>query len=304
MSSAAARPIVVAVGGNALVRRGGPDDVEAERRAAAAVAGALAPLVAAGRPLVIAHGNGPQVGALAEGAERAGRHVPLSVLVAQSQGHIGHLLQAALAVVADGRPVCCVLTHVLVDVGAGADAAPTKPVGAVVDQARADQLAGERGWTMRRDGQGWRRVVPSPEPHAIVELEAVRHLLAAGWAVIAGGGGGIPVVAGPGGTTPVDAVVDKDLTAALLAAAVDAEALVLLTDVDGVHRGWGSDRTELITRAAAADLRAERFEPGTMGPKVEGACRFAQATGRPARIGSLDDAAAVLAGRSGTRVDP
>lgn len=295
-------PAVVAVGGNALVRRGGPDDVDTERANARRAAMALGAL--AGGGLVVTHGNGPQVGALALGAELAGRVVPLHVLVAESQGHVGHLLQLELAGVFGDRPVCTVLTRVVVDPTDPAFAAPAKPIGAVYDEARAAALAADHGWTVARDGDGWRRVVASPAPVRVVELDAVRQLVAGGSVVVAAGGGGIPVAEVDGHLDGIDAVIDKDLTSALLAVELDASVLVLLTDVDAVHREWEGPDSRPIAAATVAELRAHRFEPGTMGPKVEAACRFAEATGRVAHIGSLDDAAAVAAGASGTAVHP
>lgn len=293
---------VVAVGGNALVRRGGPDDVASEQAAARAAAGALAGLGGAGG-LVVTHGNGPQVGMLALGAEATGRHVPLHVLDAQSQGHIGHLLQVELA--RGGAAVCTLLTHVEVDPADPAFAEPTKPIGPVLDERRARELAAERGWTVAPDGPHWRRVVASPEPLRVMELDAVRRLLTGGWTVLCAGGGGIPVAVGAdGGWQGVEAVVDKDLTTALVAVGLDADRLVLLTDVDAVHRGWGTAAASPIATAPVAELRALRFEPGTMAPKVEAACRFVERTGRPATIGALDRARAVAAGESGTTVVP
>lgn len=295
-------PAVVAVGGNALVRRTGPDDVDTERANARRAAEALAPL--AGTGLVVTHGNGPQVGALALGAELTGRVVPLHVLVAESQGHVGHLLQLELAAVVGDRPVCTLLTRVVVDPDDPAFAEPTKPIGAIYDEARAAALAAEHGWTVAHDGRGWRRVVSSPEPARIVELDAVRQLVATGSVVVAGGGGGIPVVERDGRLEGIDAVIDKDLTSALLAVELDAAVLVLLTDVDAVHREWEGPASRAIAEATVAELRSHDFEPGTMGPKVEAACRFVEATGRVAHIGSLDDAGAVASGRSGTTVVP
>lgn len=302
MGVTAGGPAVVAIGGNALVRRGGPDDVGAERENARRAAEALAALADGG--LVVTHGNGPQVGALAEAAELAGRLAPLHVTVAESQGHIGLLLQLELAAVLGARPVCTLLTQVVVDARDPAFAQPTKPIGAVYDEARAARLVGEQGWAVARDGDGWRRVVASPEPQRVVELDAIRQLVAGGWVVVAAGGGGVPVAEVGGRREGVDAVIDKDLTSALLAVELDAALLVLLTDVDAVHREWDGSLRQPIARATAAELRSLRFPAGTMGPKVTAACRFVEATGRVARIGSLDDAAAVASGESGTTIVP
>lgn len=306
-------PIVVAIGGNALLRRNGPDDVDAERRNAAMAAASLATLdIPDG--LIVTHGNGPQVGALARGSEAIGHHTPMAVLVAQSQGHIGHLLQAELTAALGGQRVVAVLTHVDVDPADPAFGTPTKPIGAILTEADARRMADAHHWRVAPDGGGWRRVIASPEPRDIVEVPVIRSLCGPGRVVIGGGGGGIPVaVEAPGRWRDLEAVVDKDLTSALLAVALDARSLVILTDVDAVHRRWPptltpSDRAEwpdpptAIGRARVPDLRALHFEPGTMGPKVEAACRFVETTGRSAHIGPLESAADVAAGRAGTTV--
>lgn len=308
-------PTVVAVGGNALVRRRGPDDIGAQRRNAATAAASLARIDAPGG-LVVTHGNGPQVGMLALGAEATGRHTPMALLVAQSQGHVGHLLQAELTVALGGPPVATVLTHVEVDPADPAFATPTKPIGPMMSEAGARAAAAEHGWRVAPDGDGWRRVVASPEPTAVVEVAAIEALGAAGQVVVCAGGGGIPVgVAGDGTRADLEAVVDKDLTSALLAAELGARALVILTDVDAVHRSWppgdgraGADPRDgprtAIGRARAAELRGLHLDAGSMGPKVLAACRFAEATGRPAHIGPLERADEVAEGRAGTTVLP
>jgi carbamate kinase len=299
-------PTVVAIGGNALARRRGPDDIDAQRRNAAAAAASLARLDAPGG-LVVTHGNGPQVGMLALGAEATGRHTPMAVLVAQSQGHVGHLLQAELAVALGGRPVATVLTHVELDPADPALAKPTKPIGPMLTEAGARAAAAEHGWRVAPDGDGWRRVVASPQPAAVVELAAIGALGAAGHVVVCAGGGGIPVgVAGDGSRLDLEAVVDKDLTSALLAVELDARALVILTDVDGVHRSWPPNGrpAAAIGRMTVAELRGLRLDAGTMAPKALAACRFAEATGRPAHIGPLERAAEVAEGLAGTTVVP
>lgn len=274
-------PIVVAVGGNALAPPGAPFDVAAEAAGAAAAMAAIAPLAAAGG-LVVTHGNGPQVGALVSDAEAAGRAVPLSVHVAESQGHVGHLLALALGAALPDVEVVALLTHVLVDPDDPALTHPSKPIGTAP-----------------------RRLVASPEPTVVLELAAVRRLLGGGAVVIAGGGGGVPLRRGADGRLDaVEGVVDKDHTSALLAIELDARALVLLTDVDGLHLGWGTAADRLVADVAVDDLRDHAFEAGTMGPKVEAACAYVAATGRVAHIGALGEAAAVAAGRAGTTIRP
>ncbi|MEN8161018.1 MAG: carbamate kinase, partial [Myxococcota bacterium] len=271
---------------------------------------AAAPLAALARrhALVLTHGNGPQIGWLAnrEGA------AALDELGAESEGWLGYLIEQELAPLLAGREIATLLTQVEVDPADPAFRAPSKPIGPLVDEGEAERLRRERGWHFAPSGRGrfapsggrLRRVVPSPEPVRIRELGAIAHLVAAGVIVICAGGGGVPVVAGADGSLRgVEAVVDKDRSAALLAEALDADALLLLTDVDAVYDDW-PDATRPIRRAAPAELRARRFEPGSMGPKVEAACRFAERTGRPAYVGALDAAEALLAGAAGTCVAP
>lgn len=306
--AADAGPTVVAVGGNALLRRGGPHDAGTEHRNAAVAAAAIARLGHAGG-LVVTHGNGPQVGALALGAEAIGHHEPMAVLVAESQGHVGHLLHAALAAsLAPGNPVTTVttvLTHVEVDPADEAFARPSKPIGAMLDEPTARALAAAHGWSVAPDGDGWRRVVASPRPVRIGEVEQVRSLAAPGRVVLCCGGGGIPVLRRPdGGWDDAEAVVDKDLTSALLAVELDAERLVILTDVDAVERGHRTPAAAPIASATVAEMGDLVLDAGTMGPKVDAACRFVEATGRPAHIGAIGRADAVAAGRAGTTVVP
>jgi carbamate kinase len=308
--------IVVALGGNALIRRGEVGSIEVQQANARRAAVALADLEAAGHEIVVTHGNGPQVGYLAIEADAARETVPpppLDVLVAESQGQIGYVLAAALRTELTRRgrrrPIVAVLTQTIVDRDDPAFLRPSKPVGPMYDETTARSLAAEHGWTVAVDGPGWRRVVPSPAPQAILEAETIRTLVDAGTIVIASGGGGIPVALAPGARgelTGVEAVVDKDLEAVILAEAVDADALLLLTDVDAVRLGWGGPRPIPIRRlaagAVAAGIANGTFASGSMAPKVAAAAAFAQRTGRIAAIGALDEAPAVLAGRAGTVV--
>jgi carbamate kinase len=292
--------LVVALGGNALLRRGERPEpvVQAERAAAAMVA--LAPLAASHR-LVITHGNGPQVGLLAQEIPRDVSPAGLDVLDAETEGWIGYLLEQGLEN-ACGAPVATVLTQTLVDPDDPAFGRPEKPIGPLLDSATAHRLAVERGWFVGRDGEGWRRLVPSPQPQAIIEKRAIELLLDGGVVVVCGGGGGIPVVAEHGRLRGVSAVIDKDLTAALIARDLRADALVLLTDVAGVLDGWGTEGARLVRRLPVSVARRSAFAAGTMGPKVEACCRFVEGGGRFAAIGALDDAEAVVAGILGTTI--
>ncbi len=296
--------VVVALGGNALLERGEPADADIQESHIARVAAALRPLLSQ-HDLVITHGNGPQVGMLAvqSAADPALTHpYPFDVLDAQTQGMIGYWLVQALDGVA-GKRAACLLCRTLVKPDDPAFGQPAKFVGQVYDEATARRLAAEHGWQVRPDGASWRRVVASPEPAEILELDTIKLLASRGVTVICAGGGGIPVVPGCAGQyCGVEAVVDKDLTAALLAEAVGADALLLLTDVEAVLDGFGTAHPRPLRRVTPGELRAHSFPAGSMGPKVEAACRFAELTGGLAAIGRLDDAAALLSGQAGTAV--
>jgi carbamate kinase len=297
--------IVVALGGNALLRRGEQPDAEPQRRNVLRAAESLAPL-ARQHELVVTHGNGPQVGVLAmESAADPllSRPFPLDPLGAETQGLIGYWLTQSLHNVLPGREVAALLTQCVVDRADPAFDRPTKFVGPTYDEPTARALAAERGWTVAADGTSWRRVVPSPEPSAIVEAAVIRRLVDAGVLVICAGGGGVPVWRDADGTLAgVEAVIDKDLTAALLAETLGADALLLLTDVAAVETDYGTAGSRPIGTATAAEMRSYGFPDGSMGPKVEAACRFVERTGGFAAIGSLTDAAGLLAGSAGTRI--
>jgi carbamate kinase len=298
--------ILVALGGNALIRRGQTADAGTQRRNVEASALGLAEL-AAEHEVVITHGNGPQVGLLALQSEsyRAVTPYPLDVLGAESEGMVGHLLEVALRNHLPEREIVTVLTETVVDPEDPAFEEPTKPIGPVYSAAEAARLRAERGWVMGRDGERWRRLVPSPEPRAISELHSLRLLVDAGVLVVCAGGGGIPVTVGADGRLRgVEGVVDKDLTAALLARRLDADLLLMLTDVDAVRVGWGTVDERPLGHATADQLRAMSFAAGSMAPKVEAACRFVEATGKAAAIGALGDAARIVRGEAGTRVAP
>jgi carbamate kinase len=306
--------LVVALGGNALIRRGEAGSTAVQRRNLLGAARALSELEQLGHELVLTHGNGPQVGFLAIEADAARDTVPpppLDVLVAESQGQIGYLLAQALAaqLAMEGRTrsIAVLLSQTIVDPDDPAFGAPSKPVGPMYDEATARGMAANHGWTVAPDGSGWRRVVPSPRPREIVEAASIRTLVASGAIVIASGGGGIPVRrTSSGSLVGVEAVVDKDLAAVVLAERVEADALLLLTDVPFVHLGSGEHGRTPIRRltmaAVAAGIEDGTFAAGSMGPKVTAAAEFVRRTGRFAAIGALEDATAVLEERTGTRV--
>ena len=296
---------VVALGGNALLRRGEPAEAAIQRAHVLEAASALAEL-AAREELVLTHGNGPQVGLLALEADayKAVAPYPLDVLGAESQGMIGYMLAQALGTELPERDVVAVLTQVLVDPEDPGFAHPTKPIGPVYSEQEANALAADRGWTIARDGEHFRRVVASPEPKGIVELEAIERLVAGGGVVICAGGGGIPVFRDGDGLHGVEAVIDKDLTAALLAKELAAERLIMLTDISSVVRDWGTDGATPISAATPHELRALSFASGSMGPKVEAACRFVEQTGGEAVIGSLAELDLVSRGEAGTWIAP
>lgn len=299
--------IVIALGGNALLARGERPDADVQEHNVDRAVAALAPL-AADHELLITHGNGPQVGVLAlESAadETLSRPYPLASLGAETQGLIGFWLVQALTNELPGRSVVALVTRTIVDPRDPAFGDPTKFVGPVYDEREADGVGARRGWTMRRDGAAWRRVVPSPEPIEVVEAGIIEGLIGGGVVVVCCGGGGVPVCRADGGRLEsVDAVIDKDLTSALLAQALGADALLLLTDVPGVQRGFGTPQAELLRTATVRGLRSMGFPAGSMGPKVEAACRFVEATGRPAIIGALTDTPELLTGGAGTTVLP
>ena len=296
---------VVALGGNALMRPGERGTAAEQRANLREACAALRPLLDG--ELVVTHGNGPQVGNELLRQERAADEappLPLYLAVAQTQAEIGALIESELEPVA-GRPVACLLTHVLVAEDDPAFNEPTKPVGPFYDEAKAKELERDRGWQVVHDaGRGWRRVVPSPEPLEVVELDAIRLLLDGGTIAVACGGGGIPVTRRDGRLAGVDAVIDKDRASSLLARELGADRLVILTEVPVVYRGFGTDRQEEL-RELSADDAAElvpELAAGSMRPKVEASVEFVRATGREALITSPAALGDALEGRSGTRI--
>jgi carbamate kinase len=295
--------VVVALGGSALLRPGEPADVATQRRNLSRAVRALAGL-ARDHELVVTHGSGPQVGLLAlqSDAYRQVDAYPLDVLSAETEGMIGYLLDQELASELPGRRVATLLTQVVVDPADPAFALPSKPIGPWHDEVTAAMLERRRGWTFVRSGGACRRVVPCPEPIRIVELDTIRLLIDAGVITVCAGGGGIAVVEDDDALRGVEAVVEKDLAAALLARDMDADALLLLTDVAAVEAGRGRPGARPLDRTTPGELRALGLPAGSMGPKAEAAARFVEATGGIAAIAALDDAAAALAGTAGTQV--
>jgi carbamate kinase len=298
--------IVVALGGNALQRRGEPMTVDGQRSNVATACKSLAP-VAEEHELVISHGNGPQVGMLAlqAAAYDETSSYPFDVLGAQTEGMIGYLIEQELGnLLPAEKPLATVLTMTLVDADDPAFAAPTKFVGPVYTEEIARDLGARKGWVFRQDGASWRRVVPSPQPRRIVEIRPIEWLLAQGCVVICAGGGGIPTMF-PSGTRTlvgVEAVIDKDRASAVLAHELSADLLVIATDVEAVYLDWGTDTQRAVVRAHPDALDRGLFPDGSMGPKVEAAAQFARATGCPAVIGSLEQLSSILAGEGGTRI--
>jgi carbamate kinase len=302
--------VVAALGGNALLRRGQELSAENQRENARLACKELA-RIADEHDLVISHGNGPQVGLLAlQGAAytEVGAY-PLDVLGAQTEGMIGYVIQQELGnELPFERHLATLLTMIEVDAADPAFDNPTKPIGPLYGEDEAERLAAERGWTLKPDGDGFRRVVPSPLPKRIFEIEAIKALLEKGCVVICAGGGGIPTVytdePAPAGRRliGIEAVIDKDLASALLAIDLDADVLAILTDVDAVYAGWGTPEQRAIRRATPESLAATEFAAGSMGPKVDAACQFVERTGRVAAIGSIADAAALVRGEAGTVV--
>jgi carbamate kinase len=300
--------IVIALGGNALMRRSEPMTAEAQRRNVRLAAQTIAPL-ASDHQLVLAHGNGPQVGLLAlqAAAYTACEPYPLDVLGAETQGMIGYMLEQELGnILPYEKPFGTVLTMVEVDPDDPAFKDPTKFVGPCYGKAEADRVAMDKGWVFKLDGDSWRRVVASPRPRHIFEIRPIKWLLEHETVVICAGGGGIPTMYLPDTQTlvGVEAVVDKDLASELLAREVEADLFVMATDVDGVYADWGTPQQRRIQCVTPDELDAGAFSAGSMGPKVDAAARFVRKTGKRAAIGSLADIGRIVAGTAGTNIVP
>ena len=298
--------VVAALGGNALLRRGEPLTAEAQRANVKTAAESLAAIVRAGHQLVVTHGNGPQVGLLAlQGAAyKPDEAYPLDVLGAETEGMIGYIIEQELEnALGHDRPVATLLTQVRVDRDDPAFRNPTKFVGPVYDREEAEARAEAAGWQIAQDGDRWRRVVPSPKPLEIPDMRVIRLLLDQQVVVICAGGGGIPVLRRDDGSMiGVEAVIDKDAASALLARQLDADALLLLTDVDAIYRNFGKDTAAPIHELTLDEARKLDLPAGSMGPKIAAALDFAS-SGRISGIGRLEDALAILEGKAGTCVD-
>ncbi len=298
--------VVIALGGNALLKRGEPLEIEVQR-ANIRIAGEAIAAVAAQHEIILTHGNGPQVGLLSLQADAYGDKVqpyPLDVLGAESEGMIGYMLEQELMNQLPGKKLANLITQTLVDHDDPAFDCPEKFVGPVYDKQEADKLADEHGWDFKDDGKYIRRVVPSPEPIAILELEAIRHLTEGGFLVICTGGGGVPVIKKKGILRGIEAVIDKDRASCLLAEKLDFDCLLMLTDVDAVYADWGTEKAHAISEATPDEINPADFPAGSMRPKLEAACQFVRSGGRMAGIGTLADAVAILAGKAGTRIIP
>jgi carbamate kinase len=299
--------VVVALGGNALLKRGEPMTADAQRANVRVAAESLA-RIAGEHQLVISHGNGPQVGLLAleAAAYEEVEAYPFDILGAETQGMIGYLVEQELGNFLPAEvPLATILTMVEVDPKDPAFKNPTKFVGPVYDKETADRLAAKSGWVVKADGDKWRRVVPSPKPKRIFEIRPMRWLIEHETVVICAGGGGIPTMYAPGEDrrlVGVEAVIDKDFATSLLSRELDADLFIMATDVDGVYVDWGTPDQKRLDRVTTEELRAIPFPAGSMGPKVDAAVEFVEATGKRAAIGSLEQLDAMVAGTAGTNV--
>ncbi|WP_025121615.1 MULTISPECIES: carbamate kinase [unclassified Serratia (in: enterobacteria)] len=297
--------LVIALGGNALLQRGAVLSAENQYQSISLIADAIGKLAKKYR-IAIVHGNGPQVGLLAlqNLAYSDVPPYPLDILVAESQGMIGYMLAQQLGAFHPAQPVSTLLTRVLVDSEDPAYQQPSKFIGPVYDPQQQAELEQKYGWSMKLDGKYLRRVVPSPEPKKILDIEAINLLLAKNHIVICNGGGGVPMVASNEGMVGSEAVIDKDLASALLAEALDADHLVILTDADAVYQHWGTPQQKAIRSATTKELAPMAVADGSMGPKIMAVSRFVQRSGKVAHIGALADIESVLAGTAGTLITP
>jgi carbamate kinase len=298
--------IVIALGGNALLKRGEPMTAENQRANVRIACQKLAP-VTQKHQVVIAHGNGPQVGLLAlqNDAYKDVPSYPLDVLGAESQGMIGYMIEQELGNMVDENiPFTTMLTMIEVDADDPAFKNPTKFIGPIYNEEEAKRLAAERGWTVKQDGAKWRRVVPSPIPQRIFELRPVKWLLEKGVIVICAGGGGIPTVLSKDNVLRgVEAVIDKDRASAVLARELEADMFIIASDVPGIYLDYGKPEQRILKRATPNELRAYNFPAGSMGPKVEAVMDFVEKTGKRAAIGALEDIEEIVEGKAGTLIE-
>lgn len=295
--------VVVALGGNALLRRGEPLEADVQRRNIETAVKTISE-IAKVYNVVLVHGNGPQVGLLAlQGLEyKKVNPYPLDVLGSETQGMIGYMLMQEFKNYLPNRNISCMLTQMTVDPNDPAFADPTKPIGPIYEEAEARELAEKFHWIVKPDGQHFRRVVPSPRPTGIVEHEAITQLIDAGHLVICTGGGGIPVKKENGKLVGVEAVIDKDMSAAFLAKQLDADALLILTDADAVYLDWGKPTQHALRNTTPSELAKFEFDAGSMGPKIEASCEFIQQGGKVVGIGALEDGLQILQGQAGTNI--
>ncbi|MCC4237296.1 carbamate kinase [Vibrio anguillarum] len=295
--------VVVALGGNALLRRGQPLEADVQRRNIEIAVKTISE-IAKHYNVVLVHGNGPQVGLLAlQGLEyKKVAPYPLDVLGSETQGMIGYMLMQEFKNMLPERNISCMLTQMMVDPKDPAFANPTKPIGPVYQEAEARELAEKYHWTVKPDGQYFRRVVPSPQPIGIVEHDAISQLISAGHLVICTGGGGIPVKRENGKLVGVEAVIDKDMSAAFLAKQLNADALIILTDADAVYLDWGKPTQHALRSTTPSELANYQFDAGSMGPKIEASCEFIQQGGKVVGIGALEDGLRILEGTAGTNI--
>jgi carbamate kinase len=295
--------LVIALGGNALLKRGEALTLEAQKQNAQRACKLIAE-VAKTHQVILTHGNGPQVGLLAlQSANDPQNLTPFDVLDAESEGMIGYLLELQLRNFLPNKKIITLLTQILVDEKDKAFSDPTKFIGAIYNKVQAEKLAKTHDWTIKADGEYFRRVIASPQPLCILELETIQLLLDADVLVICCGGGGIPVIQQPMGEyAGIEAVIDKDLASSLLAREIQADGLVILTDVLGVMKNWGKSSAEVIKKISVSDIEAMHFSEGSMLPKIKAACAFVKNSGKSAYIGALDDLDEILKGRAGTEI--
>ncbi|MDP2588611.1 carbamate kinase [Vibrio splendidus] len=295
--------VVVALGGNALLRRGEPLEADVQRRNIETAVKTISE-IAKVYNVVLVHGNGPQVGLLAlQGLEyKKVNPYPLDVLGSETQGMIGYMLMQEFKNYLPDRNISCMLTQMTVDPNDPAFADPTKPIGPIYEEAEARELAEKFHWIVKPDGQHFRRVVPSPRPTGIVEHDAITQLIDAGHLVICTGGGGIPVKKENGKLVGVEAVIDKDMSAAFLAKQLDADALLILTDAEAVYLDWGKPTQHALRSTTPSELAKFTFDAGSMGPKIEASCEFIQQGGKVVGIGALEDGLQILQGQAGTNI--
>ena len=296
--------IVIALGGNALLRRGEEMTAENQRKNIQIAVKSLAPIVKQNE-VVISHGNGPQVGLLSlqSAAYKEVEEYPLDILGAQTEGMIGYMIEQELGnLLPIEIPIASILTMVEVDPEDPAFSKPTKPIGPIYTKEEAEELKKDKGWKIKMDGKDWRRVVASPEPHRIFELRPIHWLLEKGTVVICAGGGGIPTIYNKYGKLEgVEVVIDKDRASSLLAFELEADVLIMATDTEGVFQDWGTINEKIISKTTPEEIRRYQFDKGSMGPKVEAACSFVERSGQRAVIGSLKDIKEMVDGTAGTQ---